>query len=58
MLLEFCLEKELYLSNTWFRFEENGKVTFRICEYEIEIIIVLIKKEHRRHMRKVKAIRS
>ena len=30
MLLEFCLEKELCVSNTWFKREEKRKVTFRM----------------------------
>ena len=30
MLIEFCLEKELWLSNTWLKREEKRKVTFRI----------------------------
>ena len=32
MLLEFCLEKELCVSNTWFMREEKRKVTFRMGE--------------------------
>ena len=47
MLLEFCLEKELCVSNTWIKREEKRKVTFRIGENETEIDFVLIKKEHR-----------
>ena len=30
MILEFCLEKELCVSNTWSMREEKRKVTFRI----------------------------
>ena len=45
MLLEFCLEKELYVSNTWFKREEKRKLTFRIGESETEINFVLIRKE-------------
>ena len=37
MLLEFCLEKELCVSNTWFKREDKRKVTFRIRENETEI---------------------
>ena len=44
MLLEFCLEKELCVSNTWFRREKKCKVTFRMGENEKEIDFVLIKK--------------
>ena len=32
MLLEFCLEKELCVSNIWFRREEKRKVVFRMRE--------------------------
>ena len=46
MLLEFCLEKELCVSNTWFEREEKRKVTFRMGENETEIDFVSIKKEH------------
>ena len=56
MLLEFCLEKVLCLSNTWFRREEKRKVTYRMGENETEIDIVLIKKEHRQFVRNVKPI--
>ena len=56
MLLEFCLEKELYVSNTWFKREENRKVTFRMGENETEIDFVMIEKEHQRFMQNVKAI--
>ena len=34
MLLEFCLEKELCVSNTWLKREEKRKVTFRMGENE------------------------
>ena len=56
MLLLFCREKELCVSNTWFKREEKRKVTFRMSEDETEIDFVLIKKEHRRFIRNVKAI--
>ena len=46
MLLEFCLEKELCVSNTWFKRVEKRKVKFRVGENETEINFVLIKKEH------------
>ena len=44
-LLEFCLEKELCVSNTWSTREEKRKVTFRMRDNETEIDFVLIKKE-------------
>ena len=56
ILLEFCLEKELCASNTWFMREKNWKVTFIIEENETEIDFVLIKKEHRWFIKNVKSI--
>ena len=41
MLLEFCLEKELCVSNAWLKREEKMKLTLRIGEIDF----VLIKKE-------------
>ena len=32
MLLVFCFEKELCVSNTWFKRDEKRKVTFRMGE--------------------------
>ena len=46
MLLDFCLEKELCVSNTWFKSEVKRKVTFRMGENETEIVSVLIRKDH------------
>ena len=46
MLLEFCLEKEVCVSNTWLRREEKWKVTFRMGDNESDIDFVLIKKKH------------
>ena len=48
MLFEFCLEKELCMSNIWLKREEKWKVTFRMGENWTEIDFVLIKKEHQR----------
>ena len=56
MLFDFCLLKELFVSNTWFKREEKRKVTFRMGENETEIDFVLIKNQHRRFMQNVKAI--
>ena len=44
MLLEFCLDRELCVSNTWFNREEKRKVTFKMDENETEIDFVLITK--------------
>ena len=56
MLLEFCLEKELCVSNTLFKREEKTKVILRMGENETEIVFVSIKKEHLQFMQNVKAI--
>ena len=55
MLLEFCLEKELCVSNIWFKRAENSEVTFRIVK-KTKFDFVLIKKEHRLFIQYVKAI--
>ena len=47
MLLEFCLGKELCVSNTCFLREGKRKVTFRMEENEKKIVFLLIKNEHR-----------
>ena len=56
MLLEFYQDKELCVSNTWFKREEKRKVTFRMVGNEIEIEFVLMKKKHRQFIQNVKAI--
>ena len=52
----FCLEKELCVSNTRLKREENRKVTSIMDENEIKIDFVLIKKEHQQFIQNVKAI--
>ena len=52
MLLEFCLEKELCVSNTWLKKNENRKVTFRMGENETRIDFVFIKKKDRQFIKK------
>ena len=44
MLPEFCLEKELFVSDTWLLREEKRLVTFRMVDNETEIDFVLMKK--------------
>ena len=46
MLLVFCLEKELCVSNNWFNREELMSVTFRMGENVTGIDFVMIKKEY------------
>ena len=50
IILEFYLEKELCVSNTWLRKEEKRKMTVRMGENKTEVDFVLTKKEHRRIM--------
>ena len=42
MLLEFSLEKELCMSNTWYKSEEKRKVTLRMGENERKIDFSLV----------------
>ena len=44
------------MSNTWFKREENMKVTFRMGENETEIDFVLIKNEQLQSMQNVMTI--
>ena len=46
MLLEFCLQKELCVSNTWLKREEKRRVIFRMGEKETKIDFMQINKEH------------
>ena len=55
MSLEFCLDTELCVSNTWFKREEKRKVTLRMGENETEIDFVLIRK-HLSALQNLKAI--
>ena len=55
MLLEFCLE-EICVSNTWFKREERRDVTFGLVESGTKMDFLLISKEHRQFLRKVKTI--
>ena len=55
ILLEFCLVKELCVSDTWLKREEKRTVTFRMGENETEIDFVLTKKEHRQFVQNVRA---
>ena len=39
MLLESCLEKELCLSNTWFKREEKRKMSFPIAKMRLRLTL-------------------
>ena len=55
-LLEFCDEKELCVTNTWFEKKEQRKTTYSMGENETEIDFVLIGKNNRKYLKDVKAI--
>ena len=50
MLLEFWDEKELCVTNTWFRKGEKRKATFSSGENEMEIDFVLVGKGNRKYL--------
>ena len=56
MLLEFCQDKEICVSNTWFEREERRNVTFILRENDIEIGFVLIRIKHWQFLRNFNAI--
>uniref|UniRef100_A0A0L8GGR7 Endonuclease/exonuclease/phosphatase domain-containing protein n=1 Tax=Octopus bimaculoides TaxID=37653 RepID=A0A0L8GGR7_OCTBM len=56
MLLEFCDEKKLCVTNTWFRKTEKRKVTFSAGGNETEIEFVSVGMENRKYLRGVKTI--
>ena len=45
MLTQFCLEKELCVSSTWFKGVGERKVTLKVGENEKEIYFELTKKQ-------------
>ena len=51
MILEFCLEKESCVSNTWLKRDEKRKVIFIIDENETGNNFVLKKKRFIRNMK-------
>ena len=56
MLLEFCLDKELCVSNIWLKIWRNRKVTFTLGRNKTEIDFMLIRKEHQPFLDNVKGI--
>ena len=39
LLSQFCMEKEICVSNTWLKRDEKRKVTFRMDENETELTL-------------------
>ena len=55
MLLDFCVQKELCVANTWYKRDER-KVTYSSGGNDTEIDFVLVGKENRKYLRDVKVI--
>ena len=55
-LLEFCVEKELCVANTWFKKKEKRKVTYSAGSCQTEIDFVLVGTENRKYIKDVKVI--
>ena len=55
-LLEFCMEKELCVANTWFKKNEKNKITYSGGEHQTEIDFVLVGKQNRKYIKDVKVI--
>ena len=56
MLLDFCVQKELCVANTWYKKRDERKVTYSSGENDAEIDLVLAGKEKRKYLRDVKVI--
>ena len=56
MLLDFCVQKELCLANTWYKKRDERKVTYSSGGNDTEIDSVLVGKEKRKYLRDVKVI--
>ena len=56
MLLEFCNEKELCVANTWFKKNEERKITYSSRGNRSEIDFVLVGRNDRKYLKNVKAV--
>ena len=56
MLLDFCVQKELCVANTWYKKRDERKVTYSSGGNDTEIDFVLVGKEKRKYLRDVKVI--
>jgi len=52
MLLEFCDEKKLCVVNTWFKKNENRKITYRAGGNGTEIDFVVVQGVYRRYVKR------
>ena len=56
MLLDFCVQEELCVANTWYKKRDERKVTYSSGGNDAEIDFVLVETERRKHPRDVKVI--
>ena len=56
MSLDFCVQKELCVVNTWYKKRDERKVTYSSGGNDTEIDFVLVGKEKRKYLRDVKVI--
>ena len=56
MLLDFCVQKDLYVANTWYKKRDERKVIYSSGGNDTEIDFVLVGKEKRKYLRDVKVI--
>ena len=56
MLLDFCVQRELCVTNTWYKKRDERKVTYSSGGNDTEIDFVLVGKEKRKYLRDVKVI--
>ena len=55
-LLGFCDEKELCVTNTWFKKTDKRKITYSAGRCETDIDFVLVRKKYRKYIRDVKVM--
>ena len=55
-LLEVCDERELRVTNTWFKKTDKKKITYSADGCETEIGFVFVGKKYRKYIRDVKVI--
>ena len=56
MLLDFCVQKEFCVANTWYKKRDERKATYSSGGNDTEIDFVLVGKEKRKYLRDVKVI--
>ena len=56
MLLDFCVQKDLCVANTWYKKRDERKVTYSSGGNDTEIDFILMGKKKRKYLRDVKVI--